>query len=275
MADEPGGASGPNYCIIIPARFDSTRYPGKPLVRLRGAGGVERSLVEWTWRTARASAGSAPVMVATDDRRIADEVERFGGQVVMTPADCANGTERCAAALQELSDPAEIVVNLQGDAPLTPPTIIDRLVAAMREDPELPVATPALRATPETHRLLMDDQRAGRVGGTTLVFNAAGDALYFSKCVLPHTGSVTGDTPVHLHLGVYAYRRAALERYVAAPPSVLELAEGLEQLRFLHLGVRVGAVVCDPPAGLMIELNNPSDKPLVEGELARRGEGSQ
>ena len=275
MADDLGRAGVPDYCVIIPARFDSSRYPGKPLVRLRGAGGIERSLIEWTWRTARASAGSAAVIVATDDRRIADEVKRFGGEVMLTPPECANGTERCAAALQELSNPAEIVVNLQGDAPLTPPTIVDRLVAAMRDDPDLPVATPAIRATPDTHRLLMDDQRAGRVGGTTVVFDAAGDALYFSKCVLPHTGSVAGNTPIHLHLGVYAYRREALARYVAAKPSALELAEGLEQLRFLHLGVRVGAVVCDPPAGLMIELNNPSDKPLVEGELARRGEGLQ
>jgi 3-deoxy-manno-octulosonate cytidylyltransferase (CMP-KDO synthetase) len=267
MADEAIAALGDEVCIVVPARFDSTRYPGKPLVRLRGPGGVERSLIEWSWRTARACAGDSPVFVATDDRRIANEVERFGGRALMTPSDCANGTERCAAVLDALPDSAGIIVNLQGDAPLTPPAIVERLVAAMRADPDLPVATPAIRATPETRRHLLDDQSAGRVGGTTAVFDAAGDALYFSKSVIPHSGSTGGEAPVHLHLGVYAYRRDALRRFAAAPSSPLEDAEGLEQLRFLHLGIRVAVVVCDAPGGLMIELNNPSDKPLIEREL--------
>ncbi len=272
MADAGTGRDDENYSIIIPARYDSSRYPGKPLVRLRGANNQERSLVEWTWRTAVASQGQQNIYVATDDRRIADEVERFGGRAVMTPRDCANGTERCAAALHEIGDTAEIIVNLQGDAPLTPPEIVTSLVTAMRSDAQLSVATPAIRATPATHHHLLDDQRAGRVGGTTVVFDGEGDALYFSKSVIPHAGSSGQETPVHLHLGVYAYRRDALARYVAAEPSVLELAEGLEQLRFLHLGIRVGAVICEAPPGLMIELNNPSDKPLVEDELRRRSE---
>ena len=212
------------------------------------------------------------VLVATDDRRIAEEVERFGGRVVTTPTACANGTERCAAAVEGLAETPEIVVNFQGDAPLTPPDIVTALIRRMREEPALPVTTPAIRCGPETYRHLVEDRAAGRVGGTTVVFNRARQALYFSKNVIPHIGSVETDAPcpVHLHLGVYAYRPEALAAYISSPPSPLELVEGLEQLRFLDMGLAVGMAVCDAPEGLMIELNNPTDAALIEEELQRR-----
>lgn len=263
----------PSCCIVIPARFQSSRYPGKPLAMLRGGDGVERPLIEWTWRTAMSVPNVSVVVVATDDLRIANEVERFGGRVVMTPAECANGTERCAAALDRLPADAEIIVNLQGDAPLTPPGIVQALIARMGDDPMLPMATPAVPCTPEIYRHLVEDRSAGRVGGTTVVFNAGGDALYFSKNVIPFVPDNSADQafPVHLHLGVYAYRREALTAYAATPMSPLEAVEGLEQLRFLDAGIRVGVVVCDRPDGVVVELNNPSDVPLIEQEWRRRG----
>ena len=269
MATKPRERAG----IIIPARYASTRYPGKPLVRLRGAGGVERSLIERSWNAAVAVPEMDCVWVATDDDRIAAEVERFGGQVVMTSADCVNGTERCAAAVAHMPDAPDIVVNLQGDAPLTPACVITALVERMRSDPSLPVATPALHCTPSIYRHLVSDQAAGRVGGTTVVFDAGGDALYFSKRVIPYVPDdhKADDVPVHLHLGVYAYRREALATYAATPPSLLEQAEGLEQLRFLHAGVRVAAVLCPAPDWDVIELNNPSDLAPVEAALQRSG----
>ncbi len=271
--DDPGQQEAPpSCCIFIPARFQSVRYAGKPLARLKGHGGVERSLIEWTWRAARSVPDMRFVIVATDDRRIAEEVERFGGKAVMTPTECANGTERCAAALESLSEIPEIIVNFQGDAPLTPPGIVEALIERMRAEPTLPVATPAMRCTPQTYRHLIDDRAEGRVGGTTVVFDRRNHALYFSKNPIPYFSSAAEDVacPVHLHLGVYAYRAGALRSYVAAAPSTLENAEGLEQLRFLDMGIPVGTVVMEPPEGPMIELNNPTDAPLVERELQRR-----
>ena len=270
MADRP--ASDDQACIIIPARFASSRFPGKPLARLKGAGGAERSLIEWTWRAASKVTGVGKVVVATDDRRIAEVVERFGGAALMTPPECANGTERCAAALDAMRDVPGIIVNFQGDAPLTPPTIVEAVIERMRSEPALGVATPVTPCRGDTLRHLLADQAAGRVGGTTVVFDRHQRALYFSKTVIPYVPSADAAAAdlIHLHLGIYAYRAHALADYVASPPSALEIAEGLEQLRFLDLGVGVGTVPCEPPGGSMIELNNPTDAPLIEDELQRR-----
>jgi 3-deoxy-manno-octulosonate cytidylyltransferase (CMP-KDO synthetase) len=259
-------------CIIIPARFASTRFPGKPLVRLKGQGGAERTLIEWSWRAAAQVKGAGQVVVATDDFRIRAEVERFGGVAVMTPADCANGTERCAAAIAEMATVPEIVVNFQGDAPLTPPAFVAAVIERLRAQPTLGMATPAIPCRGDTLRHLMADRSAGRVGGTTVVFNREGRALYFSKNIIPFIpdGETVDGDKVHLHLGIYAYRRDALAAYRGAPSSPLELIEGLEQLRFLDMGQAVGVVVCPPPCGSTIELNNPTDVPLMEHELLQR-----
>lgn len=272
MPERPAPGSESPCVIIIPARFASSRFPGKPLARLTGSGGVERSLIEWSWRAANRVPDVSQVLIATDDRRIVDEVERFGGKAVMTPTECANGTERCAAALATLSAEPAIIVNFQGDAPLTPPGIVTAVIDRMRANPALAMATPAIPCRDETLRHLIADRAGGRVGGTTMVFNRNDEALYFSKNLIPYvppTGTVSAH-PIYLHLGVYAYRPSALAAYVASLPSAPELAEGLEQLRFLDMGVGVGAVICEPPDGPMIELNNPGDVVLIEDELRRR-----
>ena len=263
----------PRVGIIIPARYGSSRFPGKPLVKLRGPGGVARSLVEHSWMAASNVAGVDSLCVATDDRRIAEEVTRFGGRAVMTPAECANGTERCAAAVAGWDDAPEVIVNFQGDAPLTPTYLVEDVLARMGAEPGLPVATSAIRCTPSLYRHLVDDQNAGRVGGTTVVFDAAGHALYFSKRVIPYLPGEQAEArsaAVHLHVGVYAYRRKALETYAATPPTDLEQLEELEQLRFLVAGVKVAVVVCQAPGWDVIELNNPSDVAPIEAALQRR-----
>jgi 3-deoxy-manno-octulosonate cytidylyltransferase (CMP-KDO synthetase) len=258
--------------IVVPARYASTRYPGKPLVPLTGPDGSAKPLIQRSWEAASAVAGVARVIVATDDARIAEVARGFGAEVAMTPEACRNGTERCAAVTG--LDDVDVIVNLQGDAPLTPAFYVSELLAAMRDDPEITVATPAMRATPEVHRRLLADQKAGRVGGTTTVGAAKGDALYFSKAVIPHVPESRigdADAPVFLHVGVYAYRRAALDRYAALPPGRLELLEGLEQLRFLENGVPVRLVeVAAPDYGLW-ELNNPEDVAPIEAALLARG----
>jgi 3-deoxy-manno-octulosonate cytidylyltransferase (CMP-KDO synthetase) len=173
--------------LVIPARFASTRYPGKPLVELTGATGERRSLVRRRWEAAAEVPGVDRVVDATDDARIADAARGFGAEVAMTPDTCRNGTERCAAVLADLPG-YDVVVNLQGDAPLTPPWFVSALVEAMQADPSRMMATPVLRCDAAALEGFLDDRRHGRVGATTAVFDRAGRALYFSKEVIPYTG---------------------------------------------------------------------------------------
>ncbi|MBE0413079.1 3-deoxy-manno-octulosonate cytidylyltransferase [Yoonia sp.] len=260
--------------VVIPARYASTRYPGKPLVDLRGATGVARSLIHRSWDAAMAVRGVDRVVVATDDNRIADAARGFGAEVVMTPTTCRNGTERCAAALGNLGSEYEIIVNLQGDAPLTPAWFIEDLVAGLRAQPAAQVATPVLRADGRALNGLLDDRRAGRVGGTTAVFGTAHTALYFSKEVIPFTGQIyadTDETPVFHHVGVYAYRPAALASYPGWAAGPLEMLEGLEQLRFLERGIPMLCVEVAAKGRQFWELNNPEDVPRIEAMLQEMG----
>ncbi len=261
--------------VVIPARYASTRYPGKPLVGLRGATGSTRSLIQRSWEAAQAAQGVDRVVVATDDARIADHAEGFGAEVVMTSDTCANGTERCADALSRLQASPEIVVNLQGDAPLTPPWFVENLVAALRDTPDADLATPVLRCDGATLNAFLADRKAGRVGGTTAVFGADQQALYFSKEVIPFTSHAYGAsdaTPVFHHVGLYAYRPDALQAYTAWPVGPLETLEGLEQLRFLENGKRVLCVEVDGKGRAFWELNNPEDVPRIEAMLAEMGQ---
>lgn len=262
-----------DFAIVIPARYASTRYPGKPLALLRGADGEARSLIERSWRAAIAVTPPERVWVATDDSRIAAAVRDFGGQVVMTPESCRNGTERCAAALDVLGEVAPIIVNLQGDAPLTPAFVVSDLVKALAADPGAAMATPAVECSASLYAHLVSDQAAGRVGGTTVVADAAGRALYFSKRVIPHLPATVTDAhkAVRLHLGVYAYRPAALAAYAALEPTPLEQSEGLEQLRFLESGQPIRLVPFPALEWDCIELNNPEDVPAIEAILRTRG----
>jgi 3-deoxy-manno-octulosonate cytidylyltransferase (CMP-KDO synthetase) len=260
--------------ILIPARFQSSRYPGKPLVELKGAGGQTKPLIQRSVEAARKVAGVASVHVVTDDDRIADCVAGFGADVIMTRPECRNGTERCAEALAQLPGEVDLVVNFQGDALLTPPGFVEALIARMETDRDALVATPALRLRPDEVRALQAEEAAGRVGGTSVVVDRQGHALYFSKKLIPHlpAGALDRDlSPVRLHIGVYAYRREALQRYVAAPVSELETLEGLEQLRFLVEGVPVAVVEVATPPFALRELNNPEDVAPIEDALAEAG----
>jgi 3-deoxy-manno-octulosonate cytidylyltransferase (CMP-KDO synthetase) len=253
--------------IVIPARYASARYPGKPLVVLKGPDGA-KTLVQRSWEAALAVRGIDRVVVATDEDRIAEAVRGFGGEVVMTPDTCRNGTERCAAALGALGD-VELVVNLQGDAPLTPPGFVEALVGAMAGRDDVEMATPVLRCEPATWRHFREDRAAGRVGGTTAVFAEDGRALYFSKEVIPFVAEdqVPDPIPVFHHVGVYAYRPEALRAYAGWAEGVLERYEGLEQLRFLENNARVLCVEVEAAGRVFWELNNPVDVARIESVL--------
>ena len=259
--------------ILIPARFQSSRYPGKPLVELRGAGGTIKPLIQRSFEAAQRVRGASSIHVVTDDDRIAQCAADFGAPVIMTSPACRNGTERCAEALAELGD-VELVVNLQGDALLTPPGFVEALVARMSDDRDALVATPAMRLRGPEVRLLQEEEKAGRVGGTSVVADGQGHALYFSKRLIPYLPAHALDdglSPVRLHVGVYAYRPEALERYVTTPVSELEVLEGLEQLRFLVAGVPIAVVNVETPPFALRELNNPEDVEPIEAALIEAG----
>jgi len=252
--------------ILIPARYASTRYPGKPLVALRQPDGSTKTLIEMSFEAACRVSGVDAVHVVTDDARIQAEAERFGAPVIMTDPARENGTARCAEALQVAGLDADLIVNLQGDAPLTPPWFVEDLIRAMQDDREAQVATPVLQCDALTYGHFVEDRKAGRVGGTTAVFNAKGHALYFSKEVLPFIdpGKLPDPIPVYHHVGVYAYRPDALRAYTSWPVSTLETLEGLEQLRFLVNAVPVRCVQVEGRGRVFWELNNPEDVARIE-----------
>lgn len=260
--------------VVIPARYASTRYPGKPLVELRGADGTPRSLIRRSWEAARQARGVARVVVATDDERIRDAATGFGAEVVMTSSACRNGTERCAEAHATLGGGYDMVVNLQGDAPLTPPWFVEELINGLDAAPEYRVATPVLATSGRMLAGFLEDRANGRVGGTTAVQGAGGRALYFSKEVIPYRGRPYGDdeeTPVLHHVGLYAYRPEALADYATWPEGALERLEGLEQLRFLERGAAMLCVTVEALGREFWELNNPEDVPRIEAMLSRMG----
>jgi 3-deoxy-manno-octulosonate cytidylyltransferase (CMP-KDO synthetase) len=262
-----------NSVILIPARYQSTRYPGKPLVELRGASGAAKPLIQRSVEAARRVTGASGVFVVTDDERIADACTAFRVGVIMTSPECRNGTERCAEALAQLHD-ADVIINFQGDALLTPAGFVEALIGRMHDDSEALVATPALRLRRDEVRALLAEEEAGRVGGTSVVTDNNGYALYFSKRLIPHLPAAALDaemSPVRLHVGVYAYRPQALQRYVATPVSELETLEGLEQLRFLVAGVPVAVVEVETPPFALRELNNPEDVAPIEQALIEAG----
>ncbi|WP_371224749.1 3-deoxy-manno-octulosonate cytidylyltransferase [Roseovarius sp. 2305UL8-3] len=260
--------------VVIPARYASTRYPGKPLVALTGASGQAKSLIQRSWEAAVEVNGVDRVVVATDDDRIGDAAKGFGAEVVMTSEDCANGTERCADAMERLGEVHDIVVNLQGDAPLTPHWFVEDLVTGLRGDPDADMATPVLRTDGQALNGFLEDRANGRVGGTTAVFGRTNHALYFSKEVIPYTGKTyqaQDETPVFHHVGVYAYRPAALAAYRTWPAGPLEQLEGLEQLRFLENRRSILCVEVDARGRQFWELNNPEDVPRLEKMMAEMG----
>lgn len=251
---------------VIPARYGSTRFPGKPLHEIAGVPMVER-----VRRLAEAAPSINRVIVATDDARILDAVQSHGGEAVMTPESCRNGTERCYEAVKTFAGPEDVIVNLQGDAPLTPPWVIDAAAAAMAEDPALQLATPAVALTEDAYAKLASAKAAGEVGGTTVVFDKAMNALYFSKAIIPFRREDAG-VPVHKHIGLYAYRFKTLETLVALEPTPLERTESLEQLRALENGIPIRIVMTDYRGRTPWSVDSPRDAEIAAQIIAREGE---
>jgi 3-deoxy-manno-octulosonate cytidylyltransferase (CMP-KDO synthetase) len=243
--------------IVIPARYGSLRFPGKPLVPIRGANGDVRPLIEWTWRAAIA-ADLGRVIIATDDDRIADKAVDFGAEVFVSDFEARNGTERVAHCVFYHGIEKGTVVNLQGDSLLIPPHWLRFLVQSFEFSAS---AVGTLVAMPE--------DRPVRLGEVSAVVTKEGDALWFSRSRLPSSSFW------HSHYGVYCYKVHALARYFEEPPGHYEEAESLEQLRFIEQSraFRISAFV--PPTMPLrkgfepYEVNNPEDVALVEKEMDR------
>lgn len=236
--------------IAIPSRYASSRFPGKPLAMLCG-----KPMVQHVYEKAAAS-GADLVLVATDDERIASAVKGFGGEAVMTSAGHPSGTDRIAEAVRLRAPGAEIVINVQGDEPLIPTGVIDELVSVMQADPSLEMATVAVPA----ERAEMTENNV------KVVFGSDGSALYFSRSMIPFLRQGGIEAPVYLHWGIYAYRRATLEKLVKLPPSRLENCEKLEQLRALENGIRIKVITSSLST---IGIDTPADLEAAEARMKK------
>jgi len=220
---------------LIPARWASTRFPGKPLHLIAG-----KPLVQHVWERCQECSKLDKIVVATDDQRIYDAAIAFGAEVVMTSTDHPTGTDRIAEATKAFPE-ATHVINIQGDEPLIEPTLIDELASSLLEDKEISMATAANQIDDDT---LLNDPNVVKV-----VLRLDGDALYFSRSPLPYRRSESPELKLYRHKGIYAYRRDFLENFVTWKPSPLELAESLEQLRALENGARIKVIITDDESG--------------------------
>lgn len=258
----------PQAVVVIPARYGSTRLPGKPLTVVRGMVMIER-----VWRLACAAVGESSVYVATDDQRIIDVVHGFGGRALMTPVECRNGTERAHEAVNLLSETPEIVINMQGDAPLTPPWFVKQLIEAMREDVSCRFATPAVQISLAQYQQTLKSKQSDPFSGTFVTFDRQRNALYFSKQIIPALRSVSeSKIPVYQHIGIYGYRYEALKQYLSLEEGVLEKVEGLEQLRILEHGLKIKVVPVDYRGRTSWAIDSPADIKRVESIIDQEGE---
>jgi len=237
----------------IPARYGSTRLPGKPLLPIAG-----RPMIEHVYTRVAQARGLDRVVVLTDDERIARAVEAFGGEWEMTPADCASGTDRIAWAARQWSAAAvSAIINIQGDEPLIDPEEISRIAEHLAANPGDPVVTLATPAAPEE----MANPNAVKV-----VLARDGSALYFSRSAIPYPRGEGGAVPLK-HVGIYGYQRDALLRLAGLAPTPLERGESLEQLRALENGIPIRVLIVDRAS---IGVDTAEDLERVEKILTER-----
>jgi 3-deoxy-manno-octulosonate cytidylyltransferase (CMP-KDO synthetase) len=212
---------------VIPARFKSTRLEGKPLMDIHG-----KPMIRHVYERARAATCLNDLLVATDDARIRQAVESFGGKVVMTSPAHATGTERVAEVARSLD--VDIVVDIQGDEPLFDPILINECIQSLKADPSVPVAT--------VMRIIQEESAYGDPAVVKVVRSLDGKALYFSRSLIPFPRNCSKGLKVYEHIGIYAYTKDCLLRITKFPPSPLEIVEGLEQLRVLENGIPIQVV---------------------------------
>ena len=234
---------------VIPARYGAQRFPGKPLVLIAG-----KPLVQRVYEQARQAQRLDRVVVATDDARIAEAVKKFGGEFVMTPTTCPSGTDRAAEVARQLD--CDRIVNIQGDEPLMRPEMIDQLVAGLGDSDMATLARPI-----DSAEILVDPNNV------KVVFAHNGNALYFSRHPIPFVRDAGAPAKHFRHLGIYAYQRQFLLKFVTIPQSALEQAEKLEQLRALENGFTIKVLVTPYDS---VGVDTPADVQRVEKILREK-----
>jgi len=236
---------------VIPARYGSTRFPGKVLAELCG-----KPMIQWVYEKAAASIADE-VIIATDEPKVARAVEGFGGRAVMTSPNHPSGTDRISEAVQGLD--CDIIINVQGDEPLIPTSVIDGLIRKMQEDASIEMSTVAV---PRLRSEIENDPNKVKV-----VFDERNFALYFSRSIVPYLREGGKDAETYLHWGIYGYRRETLERFVRLPEGRLESCEKLEQLRALENGIRIYVMLSDLES---IGVDTPEDLKRAEMKIREK-----
>jgi len=256
--------------IIIPARYGSTRFPGKPLAKIGG-----QSMLARVVDLARKAAGDNPdisVSVTTEDARIADHAKEIGVNCILT-GECETGSDRVLEAAQKMAKEngvhPDFILNIQGDAPFTPLPVVQKMLAGFRDGTQ--VITPVHRLGWDDLDRLRANKKTTPFSGTTAIIGADHQALWFSKNIIPamrkedELRQSDKLSPVHQHIGLYGYSFAALEKFCALPPGPYEQLEGLEQLRFLENGINITAIPVDIDSGILLSgIDTPEDLARAE-----------
>ena len=243
----------PKVAVVIPARYGSTRFPGKPLFRIAG-----KPLIQHVWERCGKARGITAIIVATDDMRIAEAAFAFGAEVSMTSPKHRSGTDRCAEVAKRLHGYSH-VINVQGDEPLIEPALITRLAKTLTADKSIEMITAA--------NVFGSDEDAGNPNAVKIVLDRQNNALYFSRSAIPFIRADGCQAPFYRHQGIYGYSVKFLLQFVKWKPGVLEQCEQLEQLRALENAARIRVVVTKTAS---LGVDAPEDAALVERLLAQR-----
>ena len=264
----------PNILLVIPARYDSKRFPGKSLCYLSGKNNIKKTLIERTWLLAKSLKFKCKVIIATDDERIKSHSENFGAKVIMTSSKCKNGSERVSEVVKKLNENFDAIINLQGDALLTPSWFIEETVRKFLVS-RYDVTTSIFKCDENTFENLVKNFKRGITGGTTVVLNNYDEAMYFSKSIIPNTKlhelKDYKKLDLFFHVGLYCYSQKIILSYPSLQESYLETKEDLEQLRFLSNKIPILCVKVNSKNHQIWELNNESDIIVIEKILKERG----
>lgn len=263
--------------IAIPARYGSTRFPGKPLVPIGNLTMLER--VVRIARSAAQACDDVSIFVTTEDKRIADHAKEINVPCIITPASCRTGSDRVLSAIRQLDQWPDFIVNLQGDAPFTPPNVIERMIEAFKNGGRPEVVTPAVQLSWEALDKLRDSKKSTPFSGTTVTFDEKGNALWFSKNIIPairkedDLRSASPLSPVWQHMGLYGFRSDVLEKFCTLTEGKYEALEGLEQLRLLENGINIKIVPVELAHGAMQSgIDSPEDIKRAEAYIKQHGE---
>lgn len=258
--------------VVLVSRYQSVSFPGRPLALIRGKSVIERTFTIVRNAVASVAPTEARIVVATDDERVADHVRRFGGDAVMTRGACENNTVRAFEAIHQVSKQDDIVIIIEGNQVLLPPWIVAETIHECCNNPTIRIATPMMRLSSVAHRRAIEARRGGEDAGTFLVRAKNGNALYFSRAIIPAIRTPRDPLPVYLHIPIFGYRMNALSEYVSLPVGELEEVEGLEQLRAIEHGIPIRAFETDYRGRTHGVVEVEDDLKRIEAILDREGE---